>query len=88
MNNLAGAWTQSLTRFFHTNNMAFKLTSNSPIAVQKTRNYTKFSDAAADCVLVRILHGIHFRFADTAARTQGRAVANYVHDHYLLPTGN
>ena len=88
MNNLAGAWTQSLTRFFHTNNMAFKLTSNSPVAVQTTRNYTQFSDAAADCVLVRILHGIHFRFADTAARTQGRAVANYVHDHYLLPTGN
>ncbi len=31
------------------------------------------------------LLGIHFRFADTEARRQGRAVAEYVYDHYLQP---
>jgi hypothetical protein len=40
---------------------------------------------AAQVVSARVYLGIHFRFADKAARTQGFQVAEYVHDHYLLP---
>jgi len=36
-------------------------------------------------VNARIYLGIHFRFADTAARKQGRQVAEWVQDHFLLP---
>jgi hypothetical protein len=36
-------------------------------------------------VSARVYLGIHFRFADKAARTQGFQVAEYVHDHYVLP---
>lgn len=65
--------------------MNFEVTSLAPLAVQKTRTYTRFSDAAQDVVDARIYLGIHFRFADTAARTQGRRVAQWVYDHFLLP---
>jgi hypothetical protein len=53
--------------------------------VQKTRTYERFSDAAQDVVDARVYLGIHFRSADTAARNQGRQVADWVFDHFLLP---
>jgi len=43
------------------------------------------SDAAQDVVNARIYEGIHFRFADTAARTQGTLVATWVFEHFLRP---
>ena len=46
---------------------------------------SSFSAVAAQVVSARVYLGIHFRFADKAARTQGFQVAEYVHDHYLLP---
>jgi hypothetical protein len=36
---------------------------------------------ATDMVNVRIYHGIHFRFADEAAREQGTKVAEWVFGH-------
>jgi hypothetical protein len=65
--------------------MVFDVTSNAPLAVKKTRTYTRFSEAAADVVEARIYLGIHFRFADTAARAQGQRVAEHAFDHFLLP---
>ena len=56
-----------------------------PQAVQKVRKYYRFSDAARDVVDARIYLGIHFRFADVAARTQGRSVADWTFNHFLLP---
>ena len=37
--------------------------------------YKKFSDGAKDVIDARIYLGIHFWFADTEARSQGRRVA-------------
>ena len=51
------------------------MTSLAPLAVQKTRIYKRFSEAAQDVVDARVYLGIHFRFADTAARKQGEQVA-------------
>ena len=87
-NNVTGAITRTLELFFGSDRMTFSLTSNYPLAIQKTRMYERFSDAAADVVEVRILEGIHFRFADTAARRQGRQVARWVFTHYLQPLGD
>jgi hypothetical protein len=56
-----------------------------PQVVQKTRAYSRFSDVAADVVEARILLGIHFRFADTVARRQGKQVADKAFKHILRP---
>jgi len=84
-NNLTASATEMLSLFFNRDNMTFTVTSNYPLAVQKTRTYKHFSDAAQDVVNVRIYEGIHFRFADTAARRQGRTVAKWAFTHALRP---
>ncbi|HEU5135778.1 MAG TPA: vanadium-dependent haloperoxidase [Steroidobacteraceae bacterium] len=84
-NNVSGSMTRTLELFFGTDRVTFDVTTAVPNAVQKTRTYRRFSDAADDMVEARMLLGIHFRFADTAARTQGRRVADWAFNHYLLP---
>jgi hypothetical protein len=84
-NNLTGAVTRTLALFFGTDKMTFDVTSLAPLAVQKTRTYHRFSAAAQDVVDARVYLGIHFRFADTAARAQGRRVAEWTFNHFLLP---
>ena len=84
-NNVAGAMTRTLELLFDTNRVTFDVTTAVPQAVVKTRTYRRFSDAADDMVEARILLGIHFRFADVAARKQGRQVADWTFNHSLLP---
>ena len=86
-NNLSGATTTMLANFFGTDDVTFSITSTTPQAIQKTRTYDRFSDAAADIVDARIYEGIHFRFADTVARRQGMHVANWAFSHFLRPIG-
>jgi hypothetical protein len=81
-NNITGAVTHILALFF-TNKLTFSVTTTNPLAVQTTRTYHRFSDAADDVVNVRIYEGIHFRFADTGARRQGRHVAKWTFEHFL-----
>jgi hypothetical protein len=77
--------TTMLANFFGTDKMTFAMTSNVAQVVQKTRNYSRFSDAAADVVDARVYLGIHFRFADIVARRQGSHVANWTFSHFLQP---
>lgn len=84
-NSVTGAAMRATSLFFGRDRMVFDVTSNAPLAVKKTRTYTRFSDAASDVVEARIYLGIHFRFADTVARAQGQRVAEHVVDHFLLP---
>jgi hypothetical protein len=84
-NNVVGAATKTFELFFGRDDIPFTITSNAPAAIKKERTYASFSAASQQTVLARILLGIHFRFADTEARRQGRAVAEYVYDHYLQP---
>jgi hypothetical protein len=86
-NNVTGAMTRTLELFFGTDKVTFEVSSLAPQAVQKVRTYSRFSDAAQDVVNARILLGIHFRFADVAARAQGRKVADWTYNHFLLPLG-
>jgi hypothetical protein len=87
-NNVTAAVTQSLALFFHRDHFTFSVTTtNLGPTNQDTRIYHRFSDARADVVEARILEGIHFRFADTVGRRQGRQVANYVFRNFLRPTG-
>jgi hypothetical protein len=84
-NNVTGAATRALALFFGTDKMTFPVTTTNLAAVQHTRTYSRFSDAAADVVNARIYEGIHFRFADVEARKQGRRVAEWVFSHFLQP---
>lgn len=87
-NNVTGAMTKSLRLFFGTDRFAFTVTSKSPALTDlatQTRTYTRFSQAAREVVEARILLGIHFRFADEAARAQGERVARWAFRHFLRP---
>jgi hypothetical protein len=80
-NNLFGSLSRTFSLFFGKDDVPFTVTSMNPKSTQKTREYKKFSDMASDMVETRILHGLHFRFADEAARDQGRQVAEWVFSH-------
>jgi hypothetical protein len=84
-NNITGAATRALALFFGTDEMTFTVTTTNPMAIQQTRDYCRFSDAAEDVVTARVYEGIHFRFADAEARKQGRRVAQWVFGHFLKP---
>jgi hypothetical protein len=85
-NNVTGAITRILRSFFGTNEMSFPVTTTVLQAVQQTRMYQRFTDAADDVVIARVFEGIHFGFADVEARKQGESVAAWVFDRFLRPS--
>jgi len=87
-NNVTGAATRALALFFGTDEMTFTVTTTNPMAIQQTRTYSRFSDAAEDVVRARVLEGIHFHFSDAEARKQGRHVAQWAFGHFLKPLGD
>ena len=76
-----------LANFFGTDEVTFSMTSNTPQVVHKTRTYSRFSDAAEDVVDARVHLGIHFRFADTVTRRQGRTSPTGPPANFLQPVG-
>jgi len=77
-NGLTGAFMAMFQLYFHTDVVPFAVNKAVPASVPICTNprlYRRFSDAAEDVVDARIWLGIHFRFADTAARTLGTRVA-------------
>jgi hypothetical protein len=87
-NNVTGAATRALALYFGTDEMTFIVTTTNAGAIQQTRTYNRFSDAADDVVTARVFEGIHFRFADAEARKQGRHVAQWAFAHFLKPLGD
>ena len=51
------------------------------------REFTRFSNIAKEIVVARVYLGIHFLFADTEARSQGRRAANATFRNILQPVG-
>ena len=85
-NNLSSAATQAFALFFGRDRMTFSATTtNVGPTIQDTRTYHRFSDARQEVVDARIYDGIHFRFADEAARKQGISVARWVFENFLRP---
>jgi hypothetical protein len=84
-NNVTAAATRSLALFFGTDDMTFSVRTSNGAAIQQTRTYDRFSEAAAEVVVARIYEGIHFRFADEDAGKQGRHVAQWAFGHFLKP---
>jgi hypothetical protein len=87
-NNFSSAALRSLELFFGTDRMPFSVTTtNLAPTIQDTRTFNRFSDARQEVVDARIYEGIHFRFADEAARKQGVSVANWAFNNFLRPVG-
>lgn len=86
-NSLTGAMTRTLRLVFGRDDLPVTLTSNAAIlpADKRTRSYERISDVADEVVEARIYLGIHFRFADAAARVQGERIAQWAFAHYLKP---
>jgi hypothetical protein len=77
-NNLAGSATEVLRLFFRTDRVNFSM-----VGPTTSRFFTRFSDAAKEVVDARIYMGIHFRFADEVARSQGMRVGRWVYTRFL-----
>jgi hypothetical protein len=77
-NSLSGAATEMLRLFFRTDRVNFSM-----IGPTSSRFFTAFSDAAREVVEGRMLMGIHFRFADTTARSRAMRVARWTYKYYL-----
>jgi hypothetical protein len=84
-NNVTGATTRALALFFGTDRMTFSVNTTNPLALQPTRTFHRFSDAADEVVVARIYEGIHFRSADEVGRRQGRHVAQWAFSHFFRP---
>jgi hypothetical protein len=74
---------QALTRFYGTDAITFTVRSDSLPGV--LRSYVSLDACADEVGMSRIYGGIHYRFDNKDGQRSGRAVANYIGDHFLLP---
>jgi hypothetical protein len=79
---LAGAASDVMRRFFHTDNVHFMATSVAPFA-GLTRSFTSFSQTATEIGESRIYAGIHFRSAVEDGIKQGNQIGGFVFTHAL-----
>lgn len=81
----SGAVTTMLRHVFHSDSVTFTVTTKFPLAVNKTRVYTRLSAALQDVIDARVWEGIHWRSDDEDGAHVGKLIANHVYDSYLLP---
>lgn len=81
----SGAVSHMLRLFFGTDELTFQMTTTNAHALQKTRTFTRFSQAENEVINARVYVGIHYRNSDRVARTQGLRVANWVFKHFFRP---
>ena len=81
-NGFAAAVTRGLEKVFHTRQLQLTAIST---AVPDVRHYDSGRALRQDVVDGRMLLGVHFRFADTAARDMGIRLADWALDHYFQP---
>ena len=82
---VSGAVSHMLRLFFGSDELSFQMATTNPNALQKTRTFTRFSQAEQEVINARVYVGIHYRNSDTTARAQGRRVSNWVFKHYFRP---
>jgi hypothetical protein len=82
---ISGAISHMLRLFFRTDELKFRMTTTNALALQKTRTFTRLSQAEKEVVDARVFVGIHYRNSDTTAHAQGRRVSNWVFRHYMRP---
>jgi hypothetical protein len=80
---ISGAIAHMLRLYFGSDELTFQMTTSNSLAPQKTRTFTRFSQAEQEVVNARVYVGIHYRNSDTTAAAQGRRVANWVFGHSM-----
>jgi hypothetical protein len=80
LNAVASSSTHALARVLGTDQV--NVTFTSPVT-NTTRTYEFGEEFRTDCVDGRLASGVHFRFANVAARWQGEQVANWALDRYF-----
>jgi hypothetical protein len=75
--------THGLEDLFRTRHLQLTLISTAVPGVE--RHYDSGRALRQDVVDARVWLGIHFRFADIAAREMGRQLAAWTLDHYFQP---
>ena len=81
----SGAITRMLRLFFGSDVLNFQMTTTNPNAIQKTRFFTRFSQAEQEVIDARVYVGIHYRNTDLVSRAQGLRVANWIFKNYFRP---
>ncbi len=84
----SGAISHVLGLFFGSDELNFQMTTTNPHALQKTRYFTRFSQAEDEVINARVYVGIHYRNTDRVSRTQGLRVADWVFKNYFRPIGD
>jgi hypothetical protein len=84
----SGAISHVLGLFFGSDVLSFQMTTTNPHALQKTRTFTRLSQAEDEVIDARVYVGIHYRNSDRTARAQGLRVANWVFKNYFRPIGD
>jgi len=84
----SGAISHVLRLFFGSDELNFQMTTTNPKALQKTRYFTRFSQAENEVINARVYVGIHYRNTDRVSRAQGLRVANWVFKNYFRPIGD
>jgi uncharacterized protein (TIGR03118 family) len=83
---ISGAAAATLANFFGTDDVGVSLTSEDLKGV--THSFSSFSAAAAEAENSVVWSGNHFRFDVVAGDTQGKAVAQFVDQHFFKPLAN
>jgi hypothetical protein len=84
-NCLTAAITTVLRHYFRTDRLEFSVASTAADLVENPRHYTRLSAVEKEMVEVRILQGIHYRFAEDAGRKQGVRIGHWTFRNYLRP---
>jgi hypothetical protein len=82
-NGFAAAVSRGLEKVFHTRQLQLTVISTAVPNVE--RHYDTGAALRQDIVDGRMLLGVHFRFADTAARNMGIRLADWALAHYFQP---
>jgi hypothetical protein len=77
---LTGAVLTTMRHFFHSDNIAYDITSTRFV---QTRHFDSFSENIDEILNARIWGGIHFRTADEQGTSLGTTVAHYERAHYF-----
>ena len=78
----SAAAASALAAFFGSDKISFAMKSDDLPGV--TRNFTSFSQAAAEAGQSRIYGGIHWQFDNQAGLTLGKSVAQFISSQFLL----
>ena len=68
---ISGAISHVLRLFFGSDELNFQMTTTNPMALQKTRTFTRLSQAEQEVIDARVYVGIHYRNSDTHRASAG-----------------